>query len=238
MLNRFHEWLNSRLPGIQFTKEHSSHGIPFLNSFVYLSSNYKLQTKAYSKSCDEHTYIVPSSCHPAHNLRNIPYSIGHTIYRISSEEHNYQHSKAEYIEHLRARGYSIDIIQEAFSKLESKERVSYLDPKSTEESTEKRVLPFVTDFNPGLPNIGAVLNKHKHILSLDSELSKAINLDNIFASYRGAKTLEDLMIHSKLPDLPSKAPIEAETRNQEGRCQPCPKGCVVCKNYLVNTDYS
>ena len=67
LLEVFHEWLNNRLPGIKFTKNFSSHGIEFLNSFVYCG-----QTKPYSKACDEHTYLVPTSCHPAHNIRNIP----------------------------------------------------------------------------------------------------------------------------------------------------------------------
>ena len=54
--------------------KNSSHGIEFLNSFVYCGQDNKLLTKPYSKACDEHTYLVPTSCHPAHNIRNIPYS--------------------------------------------------------------------------------------------------------------------------------------------------------------------
>ena len=71
LLEVFHEWLNSKLPGIKFTKNFSSHGIEFLNSFVYCNVDNILQTKPYSKPCDEHTYLVPFSCHPIHNIRNI-----------------------------------------------------------------------------------------------------------------------------------------------------------------------
>ena len=74
LLEVFHEWLNSKLPCIKFTKNFSSHGIEFLNSFVYCNVDNILQTKPYSKPCDEHTYLVPFSCHPIHNIRNIPYS--------------------------------------------------------------------------------------------------------------------------------------------------------------------
>ena len=115
LLEVFHEWLNNRLPDIKFTKKYSSHGIEFLNSFVYCGQDNKLQTKPYSKACDEHTYLVPTSCHPAHNIRNIPYSIGHTIYRIASEKHEDELSKANYIDYLTARGYSLEVIQESFS---------------------------------------------------------------------------------------------------------------------------
>ena len=72
-----------------------------------------------------------------------------------------------------------------------------MDPKEKSE-VKNRVFPFVTDFNLGLPNIGAIL---KQILSLDSELCKVINPDNIFPSYRGTKTIKDLFVHSKLNRL-------------------------------------
>ena len=240
MLDRFHEWLNSRLPGIKFTKEHSSHGIEFLDTYIYCTENNKLQTKAYSKPCDEHNFLVPSSCHPAHNLRNIPYSIGHRIYRISSEPHEYEQSKAEFTEHLKARGYSVGIIHEAFNKLETADRVNYLEPKinNKAESNEVRVFPLVTDFNPGLPNVGGILNKHKHILNLDSELTKVINPDKIFASFRGAKTLQDLLVHSKLPTRLVEQAHPTEMQDSPGGCQPCAKKCVLCKNYLVETKFA
>ena len=237
MLEVFHEWLNSRMIGITFTKKFSLHGTEHLNTFVYNSLDNKIQTKPFSKPCDEHTYLVPSSCHPAHNIRNIPYGIAHTIYKISSEKHEYEKSKAEYTEHLKARGYSIGIIHEAFNKVETRDRLSFLSPK-LKQSKEERVYPLVTDFNPGLPNIGAVLNKHKHILNLDSELVKVISPKSIFASYRGAKTIKDILIHSKLPMLKDDEKVESPILIHSDGCKPCSKGCILCKNYLVKTTHA
>ena len=57
LLEVFHEWFNSKLPGIKFTKSFSSHGIEFLNSFVYCIVDNILQTKPYSKPSDEHMYF-------------------------------------------------------------------------------------------------------------------------------------------------------------------------------------
>ena len=238
MLECFHEWLNTRLPGIKFTKSYSSHGIEFLDTYIYMH-NGVLQTKPYSKPCDEHNFLVPSSCHPSHNLRNIPYSIGHRIYRIASEQHEYQHSKLEFTEHLKARGYSIGIIHEAFDKLEANNRTTYIglsddNVTNTEHNVECREFPLVTEFNPGLPNIGSILNKHKHILHLDSRLTKVINPDKIYASYRGTRTINDLLVHSKLPPLVELSnPVEI--LDNPGGCQPCKNTCVLCKNYLKVT---
>ena len=234
-LNSLHEWLNSRIPGIKFTKVQSSQGIEFLDTYIYMR-NGQLHTKPYSKPCDDHTFLVPSSCHPSHNLRNIPYSIGHRLYRIASEPAEYHKSKLEYTEHLKARGYSIGIIHEAFDKLEQKDRdecIGINKDNAVDMNKDKRVFPLVCQFNPGLPNVGGILAKHKHILKLDDELLKVVCPENIFASYRGAKTFQDILVHSKLPNL-LEDPTE-EVKVNSGGCQPCSKKCVLCKNYLKTT---
>ena len=205
-----------------------------------------LFTFTHSLVLDKSIYkSIPSSCHPTHTLRNIPYSTAHRLYRIASEHDEYIKAKNEYIEHLKARGYSIGTIGEAFSKVEIKERHEFLGyprmgphPENDDTSIAQKVLPLITEFNPGLPNIGQVLNKHKHILELDPNLLKAINPDNIFTSFRGAKTLQDLLIHSKLPPLqvePSPSSPE-EMGNNPGGCGPCKKKCNLCKNFLKESD--
>ena len=78
------DFLNTRLPGIKFTVEHSSDGIAFLDTFIY-SRNNKLHTRIYSKECDDHHFLIPTSCHSTHILRNIPFNIAQRIYKITSE---------------------------------------------------------------------------------------------------------------------------------------------------------
>ena len=73
-LKEFKLWLNDQVPGIKFTVEKSSEiGIEFLDTFIYFKDG-KLHTMTYSKPCDDHKFLVPNSCHPTHNIRNIPYS--------------------------------------------------------------------------------------------------------------------------------------------------------------------
>ena len=101
------------------------HGAKFLDLFIYLKNN-KLHTKTYSKPCDNHAFLVPSSCHPSHTLRNIPYNTALRIYKNTSELAEYHKCKADYTDFVKARGYSIDIITEAFRKVESKPRENYI----------------------------------------------------------------------------------------------------------------
>ena len=83
-LERFLNWLNKLFPGILFTMKFSKQLMEYLNTIVYIK-NGKLHTRPFSKPCDTHTYLIPSSCHATHTIKNIRYSIALTIYKIASE---------------------------------------------------------------------------------------------------------------------------------------------------------
>ena len=131
---------------------------------------------------------------------------------------------------------------EAFSKAEAKNRQSLYQTKESStgvsEQENSRVTPLVTEFNPGLPNIGKILNMHKHIIKLDPNLCKAINPEGIFASFRGASTIHDMLVHSRLP-VTTECPSSEEPENLDsetlGGCNGCKKKCDLCKNYLKST---
>ena len=239
-LQMFHDWLNTLLPGINFTmSEPSSYGIEFLDTFIYYN-NFQLCTKIYSKPCDTHSYLCPSSCHPLHSIENIPYNTALRIYKISSEPSEHEKSKSEYTNHLLARGYNPACIAEAFTRVEGRARESLYSIKTEKIDNNKgRVFPLISDFNPALPNVSNVLNKYKSIINLDQELAQVIKPQNIFASFRRPKTIKDLLIHSKLDK------VEKNGGNGEvdqvgtatGVCKPCAKSCVLCRYYLKESRY-
>ena len=213
------DFLNTRLPGIKFTVEHSYEGIAFLDTFIY-SKNNKIHNKIFSKECDDHKFLIPTTCHPTHILRNIPYNTALRIYKITSDEVEYTKSKEEYKKFLLERGYSNTIIEESFEKAEKKERQSLYNTVCDTKNSHRRCFPLVCDYNPGLPNIGGILNKHRHILDLDDDLKHVINKDNIFVSYRGTKTIKDILTHSKLR-IAYVDTQEDQTNVPNGECKKC-----------------
>ena len=62
-------------------------------------------------------------------------------------------AKSEYTNYLKAKRYCIEIIMEAFKKIEPKPRRECYkkQPKKNSEREGDRVIPLVADFNPGLP---------------------------------------------------------------------------------------
>ena len=215
--------INTFYPTIKFTMtEPTTEGLEFLDTFVYIKEKV-LHTKPFSKPCDNHQYLSPNSCHPHHNIANIPYCIAYRLFKITSEPVEYEKVKIEYSTYLSDRNYSLDCINEAFDKVEKLDRMSLIYTSklnsdktnddivntdniinidlNTDRKLNNRNFPLVCDFNPDLPPVGRIISKHKSILELDADLVKVINPKNIFVSYRGNPTLDRILAPSKLRSL-------------------------------------
>ena len=180
----------------------SLEGTEFLDTFIY-NKGYKLNTKVYSKPCDTHSFLVPTSCHATHIVENIPKGVAHRLFRICSEQENYEIAKSEFTEFLKARGYNENLVCDAFGEIEKQDRRCLLNlvPNGVEISSNTprgRCYPLVTDFNPALPNLARIINKFKHILDIDPKVSRVIPPESVFVSFRRAKNFKDLVVHSKL----------------------------------------
>lgn len=86
------------------------------------------------------------------------------------------------------------------------------------------------DFNPDLPPMGKFVHKHKHILNLDKKTSSVINPNNVFVSYRGNKTIKEMISPSKLKPLD----VDPTTTSNERVCGSfqCVDSCKLCRMHL------
>lgn len=73
-LQNFITRANNIHPSIKFTYEISKSSISFLDTSSSLSANGELSTDLYSKPTDTNQYLLPSSYHPPHVTKSIPYS--------------------------------------------------------------------------------------------------------------------------------------------------------------------
>lgn len=228
---------NKYHPDIKFTMTKPSNiGSVMLNTYLFFKNNL-LHTRPHSKECDTHCYLMPNSSHPLHTVRNIPYGIAQTVFKISSDPESYTHAKLEYSEYLSKRGYSEDSINESFEKVEKLVRndLIYKSNKPHKKS-DVRNFPLVCDFNPALPPVGKIINNYKYLLKLDEELAKVINPEKVFVSYRGNKTFKDLLVPSKLKIIAENkvAPI-MEDQPIVG-CFKCKANCKLCREFLEETN--
>ena len=203
-LSRFGIWLNSIHKSLKFIIKYSTCGMEFIELYVYSDANNILRTKLYSKPSDTFSYLVPSSCHKTHIIENIPRNIARRVYLNNSETDNYLKDKVVFMNHLVARGYNKHFVKESFADVEKLDRINLysVKPEGLNKNT-KVCLPLVIDTNPALPDMSKIINKHKYLLDIDSNLAKIIPSSSVFVSHRSAKTIKDLLISSKLPKRPA-----------------------------------
>ena len=95
---------------------------------------------------------------------------------------------------LRARGYSHNLIEKITSEVKFSERKSALLKNN---KVRKKILPFVTTYHPALQNPKNILMSKWHLIQ-DQPLLRAIYNEPPIISYKGAKSLGDILVRAKL----------------------------------------
>ena len=231
-LIKFFEFCNRYHPSIKFTMtEPNIIGMEFLKNFAFIK-DYILHTKPYSKECDSHSYLVPNSCHPLHTIKNIPHGIAHSIFKISSNPESYNLARTEFSGYLKNRGYTDELIDGSFANIEKLNRDDLIyKTKSVDSVSSLRNFPLVCDFNPALPPVGKIIHKYKYLLALDERLCEIIDPAKIFVSYRGNKTIKDLLVPSKLKTT-NDHPNDGHNGVSSFGCFKCDNNCKLCKDFL------
>ena len=236
----FTEWLNTLMPGIKFKLESYSYtSVNYLQVTVYKHEN-KLVTTRYEKPTDTHAYLLPKSCHPAHIARNIVFGVAVGCRRLCTLDSEFDKHSETLIKYFSDRGYDSEFTRSEFNRARLLDRESLFHKKLVEESSllnceesktqksDSRCFPLVATFNPNLPSVNMVLNKHKYILNIDKKVTDVINPDKIFASFRRNKSLGDMLVHSRYPST--------QNNLSRGGCKKCDSGCTLCTYYLVETE--
>ena len=113
-LEIFLQEANSFHPTVRFTVEVSNEEHVFLDTKSRLVGN-AIDVGLYTKPSDTHQYLLPSSCHPKHSSRNVPYSLALRIRRICSNPDTFESRATELSDQLRRRVYNVQSIATATS---------------------------------------------------------------------------------------------------------------------------
>ena len=89
----------------------------------------KVAVDLYTKPTDSHQYLLPTSCHPPHCSKNIPYSLALRIRRICSDDETFEKRSKDLSEQLKQRGYQKQVIDQAIEKVRHMERQYLLSYK-------------------------------------------------------------------------------------------------------------
>jgi peptide-methionine (R)-S-oxide reductase len=188
-LQDFTKWLNDLHPTIKFTVESSTHGVPFLDTFVSIRGD-RLITKPHTKPTDTKQYLLPSSCHPPHILNSIPYSQALRIKRICTD----QDTLTEEINNLKGffinRKYSEKMVHNAMTK-------ALNDAPQRKKTARNQDLPIptalVVPFHPTNPPFQKTINdiwvKYKD--QLNNLIGKPL------VAYKRPKNLREMLTRAR-----------------------------------------
>ena len=108
-LEAFLKTANNFHPTIRFTAEVSNDKHVFLDTISHLTDD-KVAVDLYTKPTDSHQYLLPTSCHPPHCSKNIPYSLALRIRRICSDDETFEKRSKDLSEQLKQRDYQKQVL--------------------------------------------------------------------------------------------------------------------------------
>ena len=196
-LKSFIKHLNSCHRFIKFTATYDveNKSVPFLDTVVSIDKDGYIQTDLYKKECSRVQYLSPSSCHPGHITRNIPFSLGYRLLRICSHKHTFELRLEELRQDLFSRGYSPKIVDDAFKRVRTIPREEALK-KVVKEPNTREVL--VTTFHPGLPSVAKVLKRHHQVMLEEDTTMKTVFPAPSLVCYKRHSNLRDTLIRAKV----------------------------------------
>ena len=160
----FDSWLNSLHPLLKFTLAYSIHGTIYVDLFVSTGAHNSLKTKIYSKPCDSHAYLLPSSAHPAHISKNIPIGVIKRVRRNCTDETDYKIASEQYCQYLRNRDYNEDLLEEAKTLANEADRDTLIGLNINETKSPQNKFPLIIKFNHRLQPMAKFIRENMHIL--------------------------------------------------------------------------
>ena len=200
--------------------------IDFLDSTIWIDQLGKFQTDLFTKTSDRVTLLSPSSAHPSHICKNIPYSLGYRLLRLCSLPNIFIERLKELSLDLSSRGYNTKVIKSAFNRVKQVTREDAI--KKVIKVKKGNKLSLILTFDPRLPNPTNIMKKHYN-RAVKNPTFKT-NFPSIpRICYRRSRNLGELLIRSKLYPL-SSSPYELRDNQGFVKCSYNTHGCHLCKS--------
>ena len=171
-INNFIEHANNYHPTIKFTADISDKEIIFLDTCIYKGARFEkesiLDTHTYFKPTETFQYTHFKTCHPPRVKKGFVKGKGLRLRTISSEETFIENIRIFKL-HLRATGYPNNLIDKTLSEVKFSDRKKALKDNTR---VQKEILPFVTQYNPSVPNLKHILMEKWHVIESQPKLQE------------------------------------------------------------------
>ena len=138
-------------------------------------------------------FRIPSnfySCHPQGVTKGFIKGESLRLLRTNSSKETFEENIKNFESRLKCRGYPTGVIKK-YSEVNFSERKTKLKQKN--KAARKKILPFVTQYLPALPDLKKTLVGKWHLIQNQPQLKKIFNEPPI-NSHRKGKSLQDLLV--------------------------------------------
>ena len=218
-LNIFHET-------IKFTAEASKETVNFLDVQVSLKDGV-FSTDLYVKPTDTHQFLHPSSCHPFHCKKAIPFSQALRLNRICSNDDEFETRCEDLYDWLMERGYKHKLVEDQIKRACDFDRDDLL---MKEKPPKKNGVSLNIEYNPAFSDLSRVL-KELHCILQGNEQHKKVFSEVPLVGFSNGKSLKNILVRAVLP--------KKETSKTELGSKKCGKSnCEVCLNVVTTQNFT
>ena len=197
-INNFIKHANNYNPTIKFTADISDKEIIFLDTCIYKGARFEkesiLDTRTYFKPTETFQYTHFKSCHPPGVKKGFVKGEGLRLLRTNSSEETFVENIRIFKLRLRTRGYPNNLIDKTLSEVKFSDRKKALKDNTR---VQKEILPFVTQYNPSVPNLKHILMEKWHLIESQPKLKEMFKEPPII-SYKRGISLRDILVRAKL----------------------------------------
>ena len=200
--------------------------------------------RSFSEANCQTQSIVLSLAHPGHVTSNIIYSKAFRLLRICSDEINFEKRLSELKkEFLLPRNYHSKVIDSQYKRVrnlpgenyEEKRKLALKkkDKEVVDIDEKKNCVIAPIDFNPRLPKLNEVFNKHfKAMLFKKPELKTTFDAPPI-AALRHPPNLRKIICRSSLPTIKRGDRFTRNSHKSAPGWRKCGKGSTTCCPYAL-----
>ena len=187
----------------------------------------EISTDLYVKPTDTHQFLHPSSCHPFHCKKAIPFSQALRLNRICSDDIDFENRCEDLYDWLRERGYKHKIVEDQIKRACEFDRDELL---TKEKPQPKNALTLNIEYNPAFSKLSKILKEFDCILQGD-EQHRNVFSETPMVGFSNGKSLKNILVRALLPKL--------DPSENENGCVKCGKPkCEVCQNLISTKEFT
>ena len=169
----------------------------------------------------------PTSCHPFHCKKAIPFSQALKLNRICSDDDEFENRCEDLYDWLRERGYQHKLVEQQIKRACDFDRE---DLHEKGKPTKKNVLSLNIEYNPAFSKLSKVLKELDCIIQGDESHRKVFK-DTPLVGFSNGKSLKNILVRAVLP---KPTPLKNEKGSRK-----CGKAkCEICDLIVETNDFT